>query len=49
MLLVRIYFAVNGSKTITVRADIASSNTSGQTVGVALTGVTMMGGTLQLQ
>jgi hypothetical protein len=37
-------FTVNGSKTLTVRADIASSNTSGQTVGVALTGVTMMGG-----
>jgi len=37
-------FMVNGSKTVTVRADIASSNTSGQTVGVALTGVTMMGG-----
>jgi hypothetical protein len=36
-------FAVNGSKTITVKADIAAS-TSGQTVGVALTGVTMMGG-----
>lgn len=38
-------FAVNGSKTVTVRADIASANASGQTVGVALTGVTMMGGT----
>lgn len=37
-------FMVSGSKTITVRADIASSNTSGQTVGVALTSVTMMGG-----
>jgi hypothetical protein len=39
-------FAVSGSKTITVKADIASANTSGQTVGVALTGVTMMGGTM---
>ncbi len=37
-------FAVNGSKTITVRADIADA-TAGQTVGVALTGITMMGGT----
>ncbi len=39
-------FAVNGSKTITVRADVSSDlSVSGQTVGVALTGVTMMGGT----
>jgi len=38
-------FTVSGSKTITVRADIKSSSTSGQTVGVALTSVTMMGGT----
>jgi len=38
-------FPVNGSKTLTVRADIASTGTSGQTVGVALTSVTMMGGT----
>lgn len=37
-------FAVSGSKVITVRADISSSNASGQTVGVALTSVTMMGG-----
>jgi len=37
-------FQVSGSKTITVRADISSTNASGQTVGVALTGVTMMGG-----
>jgi hypothetical protein len=39
-------FPVSGSKTITVRADIASTNTSGQTVGVALTGVTMVGGSM---
>lgn len=44
-------FVVSGSKTITVRADVCKStisgcptSTSGQTVGVALTGVTMMGG-----
>lgn len=37
-------FMVSGSKTITVRADILTG-TSGQTVGVALTGVTMMGAT----
>lgn len=37
-------FPVNGSRTITVRADILTS-TSGQTVGVAMTNVTMMGGT----
>lgn len=40
-------FMVNGSKTVTVRADICGSacSSSGQTVGVALTSVTMMGGT----
>lgn len=45
-------FMVNGSKTITVRADICKStisgcpsSTSGQTVGVAMKSVTMMGGT----
>lgn len=37
-------FPVSGSKTITVRADIENS-TSGQTVGVAMKSVTMMGGT----
>lgn len=36
-------FAVSGSKTISVRADIAGS-TSGQTVGVELTGVTLASG-----
>lgn len=35
---------VSGSKTITVRADL-STGTSGQTVGVSMKSVTMMGGT----
>jgi len=35
-------FSVNGSKTITVRADIASG-TAGQTVGVAMKSVTLQG------
>jgi len=38
-------FSVSGSKTITVKADINSANASGQTVGVAMKSVTMMGGT----
>ncbi len=43
-------FMVNGSKVITVKADICKStisgctSSSGQTVGVSLTGVTMQGG-----
>lgn len=49
-------FSVNGTRTITVRADIPSGctstgvptgcqNTSGQTIGVAFTSMTMMGST----
>ena len=37
-------FPVSGSKTVTVRGDILTG-TSGQTVGVAMKSVTMMGGT----
>jgi Putative peptidoglycan binding domain len=37
-------FAISGSKTLTVRADI-QTNTSGQTVGVAMKSITFMGGT----
>jgi hypothetical protein len=37
-------FTVNGSKTLTVRADIAGT-AGGQTLGVAMTGLTLMGAT----
>jgi hypothetical protein len=37
-------FAVNGSRTISVRADILSTASAGQTVGVKLNSITTMGG-----